>query len=265
MTMTYSQSNNLSSTKKYKSPSILKLALEARTIVEAAGFALGFPLLQASPKGDGHPILVMPGFMAGDATTKLLRTFLNNRGYKAVGWGLGQNLGKYSDLENGCGVDIVNRLTELYEQHGEKVSVIGWSLGGIYARELARLHPEMVRSVITLGSPFAGDMSANHVSWLFEKTSGYTLDQMEGALREKMSQAPPVPTTSFYSKTDGITAWQCCLEVEDGTTENIEVQSSHCGFGHHPFVMWALADRLAQPEGEWKRFEKKGLEHLMFR
>lgn len=250
---------------KNKSPSLLKLALEARTIIEAGAFALSYPLLQKTPKGDGHPVLVMPGFMAGDLSTKLLRTFLKSRNYQAYGWNLGPNLGKYSDLENGCGNEIINRLKELYKKHGTKVSVIGWSLGGIYARELARLHPEMVRSVITLGSPFAGDMTANHVSWLFEKTSGYTLDQMEGALRAKMDKAPPVPTTSFYSKTDGITAWQCCLEIEDDTTENIEVQSSHCGFGHHPFVMWALADRLSQPEGEWQKFEKKGLEHFMFK
>ena len=249
---------------KKESPSFLKLALEVRTIAEAAGFALSFPILQTSAKGDGHPVLVMPGFMGGDGTTKLLRSFLKSRNYKSYGWNLGRNLGKFSDLENGCGQEIVDRLKEIYEMHGEKVSVIGWSLGGIYARELARLHPEMVRTVITLGSPFAGDLTANHVSWLFEKTSGYTLDQMESALREKMRVAPPVPSTAFYSKSDGITHWECCMEVEDEQTENIEVQSSHCGLGRHPFVMWALADRLAQPEGQWKKFERKGLEHLMF-
>ncbi|MGB0496165.1 MAG: esterase/lipase family protein [Kangiellaceae bacterium] len=251
--------------KKPKSPSLIKLALEARTLIEAGGFALSYPILQTAPKGDGHPVLVMPGFMAGDMTTKLLRTFLKSRNYQSYGWNLGRNLGRYSDLEKGCGQEIIDRLKEIYELHGEKVSLIGWSLGGIYARELARLHPEMVRCVITLGSPFAGDLNANNVSWLFEKTSGYTLKQMDGQLRDRMRETPPVPSTAFFSKTDGITAWQCCIEMEDEQTENIEVQSSHCGLGHHPFVMWALADRLAQPEGEWKKFERKGLEHLMFR
>jgi len=250
--------------KKYESPSLLKVVLEARTLLEAGGFALSYPLLQASPKGDGHPVLVLPGYMGGDGTTKLLRTFLKSRNYCAYGWELGRNLGQYSDPEQGCSAEIVDRLQEIYDKHGEKVSVIGWSLGGVYAREVARLQPSLVRSVITLGSPFAGDMRANHVTWLFEKTSGFKIKQMERTLRKRMNAPPPVPTTSFFSKTDGITAWECCLEVEDQTTENIEVPSSHCGLGHHPFVMWAIADRLAQAEGEWEKFQPKGLEHFMF-
>ena len=250
---------------KHNSPSFIKVALEARTIIEAAGFALSYPILQAAPKGDSHPVMVLPGYMGGDGTTKLLRTFLKSRNYRAYGWDLGRNLGQYSDLQTGCNNEIVDRLKHIYQEHGEKVSLIGWSLGGVYARELARLHPDLVRSVITLGSPFAGDMRANHVTWLFEKTSGFKLQQMEGSLRKKMSIPPSVPTTSFFSKTDGITAWECCIEIEDETTENIEVPSSHCGLGHHPFVMWAIADRLSQTEGQWQKFKRKGLEHLMFR
>ncbi len=250
---------------KHNSPSFIKVVLELRAIAEAGGFALSYPILQAAPKGDGHPIMVLPGYMGGDGTTKLLRTFLKNRNYQAYGWDLGRNLGQYSDPHAGCNEQIVNRLKDIYEKHGEKVTVIGWSLGGVYARELARLQPDLVRSVITLGSPFAGDMRANHVTWLFEKTSGFKLKQMEGFLRKRMDLPPPVPTTSFFSKTDGVTAWECCIEIEDETTENIEVFSSHCGLGHHPFVMWAIADRLAQAEGEWKKFERKGLEHLMFK
>ena len=102
---------------KSQSPSLLKLALEARTIIEAGGFALSYPILQTAPKGDGHPVLVMPGFMAGDMTTKLLRIFLKSRNYKSYGWNLGRNLGRYSDLENGCGKEIIDRLKEIYEQH----------------------------------------------------------------------------------------------------------------------------------------------------
>jgi len=250
---------------KHKSPSLIKVVLEVRTILEAGGFALSYPILQAAAKGDGHPVMVLPGYMGGDGTTKLLRTFLKSRNYKPYGWDLGRNLGQFSDPQTGCNDKIVDRLKKIHAIHGEKVSLIGWSLGGVYARELARLQPDLVRSVITLGSPFAGDMRANHVSWLFEKTSGFKIKQMESTLRQKMAKPPPVPTTSFFSKTDGITAWECCIEVEDSTTENIEVPSSHCGLGHHPFVMWAIADRLAQAEGEWKKFERKGLEHLMYK
>ncbi len=248
-----------------KSPSWIKVALEARTILEAGSMALSFPLLQASPKGDGHPVLVLPGFLAGDFSTKLLRTFLKSRNYQAYGWGLGRNLGTHSHPEKGCGDAIIARLQEIYEKHGQKVSIIGWSLGGIFARELARTHPEMTRYVITLGSPHSGDLGANHAKWLFERTSGFSLEDLATSLRERMSTTPPVPTTSFYSKTDGITAWESCLEETNHNSENIEVPSSHTGMGHHPFVMWAIANRLAQPEGEWKKFERRGLEHLMFR
>jgi pimeloyl-ACP methyl ester carboxylesterase len=249
---------------RVKSPSILKIALEARSFFEAGSFALSFPILQTSAKGDGHPVLVLPGYLASDFSTKLLRTFLKSRNYKPYGWKLGRNLGKQSHPETGCGEDIVQRLSEIYQKHQQKVSIIGWSLGGIYARELAKMHPDMVRQVITLGSPFSHSLKANHASKLFEKTSGYALHEMNPDLRENMRYSPPVPTTSIYSKTDGITAWQCCLEIEDKTTQNIEVSSSHCGFGHHPFVMWVIADRLAQVENDWQLFEPKKLEKLMF-
>ncbi len=251
--------------KKIKRPSLLKMALEARTFFEAGSFAMSYPLLQTTPKGDGHPVLVMPGFLANDFSTKLLRTFLKSRGYKPYGWKLGRNMGKQSHPETGCGEDVIARLEDLYHKHGQKVSLIGWSLGGIYARELAKLRPKMVRQVITLGSPFNGSLKANHASKLFQKTSGYKLSEMNKNLRKNMKFSPPVPTTSIYSKSDGITAWQCCLEIQDKTTQNIEVSSSHCGLGHHPFVMWVIADRLAQNEKNWTRFRPSYLEKAMFR
>ena len=250
--------------KQIKRPSLLKLALEARTFFEAGSFAMSYPLLQATAKGDGHPVMVMPGFLANDFSTKLLRTFLKSRGYKAYGWKLGRNLGRQSHPETGCGPEIIQRLEEIYKKHQQKVSLIGWSLGGIYARELAKLKPEWVRQVITLGSPFSRSLKANHATKIFEKTSGYGLHEMNQELRKSMPLAPPVPATSIYSKSDGVTAWQCCLEIPDKTTQNIEVSSSHCGLGHHPFVMWVIADRLAQKEDDWQLFEPKKLEKLMF-
>jgi len=263
--MIKSQTENMEQKKNSSAPSFIKLALEVRTLLEAGSFALSYPLLSTADKGDGHPVLVMPGFMAGDFSTKLLRTFLKGRGYQAYGWDLGRNLGKFSDPVTGCGEEIVNRLKEIQAIHNEKVSVIGWSLGGIYARELARLQPDLVRFVITLGSPFSGNLSANHATWLFERTSGYSIDTMDKDLWKTMRTPPPVPSTSFYSKTDGITAWECCLEEEHEITENIEVPSSHCGMGHHPFVMWAIANRLAQAEDNWQKFEPQGFEKAMYK
>jgi pimeloyl-ACP methyl ester carboxylesterase len=244
---------------------MIKMALEARTFFEAGSFAISYPLLQATPKGDGHPVMVMPGFLASDFSTKLLRTFLKSRGYRAYGWKLGRNLGKQSHPETGCGEDVIARFEDIYHKHGQKVSLIGWSLGGIYARELAKLHPDMTRQVITLGSPFSLSLKANHATKIFEKTSGYGLHEMNPELRQNMPIAPNVPTTSIYSKSDGITAWECCLESPDETTQNIEVSSSHCGLGHHPFVMWVIADRLAQHTDEWQLFKPNKLEKLMFK
>lgn len=264
MSQTTKDNVNNSPKRKFKRPSLFKIALEARTFFEAGSFALSYPLLNTAPKGDGHPVLVMPGFLASDLSTKLLRTFLKNRGYKAYGWNLGRNLGKQSDPETGCGPEIIARLEEIYNKHNEKVSIIGWSLGGIFARELAKIRPELTRQVITLGSPFNGSLKANHASMLFQKTSGYKFKEMNKKLRKNMKFAPPVPTTSVYSKSDGITAWQCCLEIQSETTQNIEVVSSHCGLGHHPFVMWVIADRLAQDIENWQHFEPKKLEKLMF-
>ena len=245
-------------------PSFFKLAFEMRTLFEAGSFALSFPLLQATPKGDGHPILVMPGFLASDFSTKLLRTFLKTRNYKAYGWGLGRNMGRQSHPTTGCGPAVIRRLHDIYKQHGQKVTLIGWSLGGIYARELSRLHPEMVRQVVTMGSPFCNNQRANHATKIFEKTSGYKLSDMCPILVKNMPLPPPVPSTSFYSKSDGITAWQCCLEQKTETTQNIQVRCSHLGYGHHPVVMWALADRLAQKEDEWQHFKAKHVEKLVY-
>ncbi len=246
-------------------PSFFKLALEMRTVFEAGSFALSYPLVQTTPKGDGHPVLVVPGFLASDFSTKLLRTFLKSRNYQPYGWRLGRNMGRHSDPLTGCGPAIIRRLQDISHKHGEKVTLIGWSLGGIYARELSRQHPELVRQVISMGSPFCNNQRANHATKIFEKTSGYKLSDMCPKLLKNMPLPPPVPSTSFYSKSDGITAWQCCLEQISGTTQNIEVVCSQLGYGHHPAVMWALADRLAQKEGQWQPFKAKHIERLIYK
>ncbi|TDR22397.1 esterase/lipase family protein [Marinicella litoralis] len=246
-------------------PSIFKMALEMRTFFEAGSFAFSYPLLQTTPKGDGHPVLVLPGFLASDFSTKLLRTFLKSRNYKPYGWKLGRNMGRHSDPITGCGPAIIQRLKDIHQKHGEKVTLIGWSLGGIYARELARQQPALVRQVVSMGSPFCNNQRANHATKIFEKTSGYKLTDMCPKLLKNMPTPPPVPSTSFYSKSDGITAWQCCVEQDSELTQNIEVVCSHLGYGHHPAVMWALADRLAQADGQWQPFKARLIEKLIYK
>ena len=239
-------------------PSRELLLLEARAIAELAAFFSMLPLLRLAPTGDGHPVLVLPGLAASDLSTQPLRAFLTDRGYRAHGWKLGRNLGPRPGVEAG----ILARLAELHERYKRKVSVIGWSLGGVYARELARRASGQVRSVITLGSPFAGEPRASNAWRLYELASGRRAD--DWPRRERMKEPPPVPATAIFSRTDGIVAWQGCLEREGPSSENIEVEGSHSGLGHNPLVLYALADRLAQPEGQWRPFDRSGARSLVY-
>lgn len=235
------------------------LLLEGRAVLELGAFFAAAPWLRMTARGDGHPVLVLPGLGASDVSTRPLRSFLAGRGYAVHGWGRGRNLGRRNMVD----LYLVPRLKDLRQRYDRRVSVIGWSLGGIYARELAKRAPDDVRLVITLGSPFAGNPKASNVWRLFEASSGRKVDDDPEA-RRRRREPPPVPTTAIFSRTDGIVAWQRCTEQEGARIENIEVQSSHCGLGHHPAVLYAIADRLAQPEGEWRPFERSGLKRLLY-
>jgi pimeloyl-ACP methyl ester carboxylesterase len=236
-------------------PSPWLLALEGRAFLELAALVPALPFLAGAPRGDGHPVLVMPGWLAGDASTRALRWFLRNRGYHAHGWRLGTNVGPSAEIVAGIGA----RFAALRTRHRRKVSVIGWSLGGIYARELARRFPDDVRQVITLASPFR-EPSATTVAWLHRAGLGRRFPSVddEVAAQRRLRTPPPVPCTAIYSKTDGIAAWRSCCEEASPLTENVEVASSHCGIGHHPAALLVIADRLAQPEGAWRPFRADG-------
>jgi pimeloyl-ACP methyl ester carboxylesterase len=138
--------------------------------------------------------------------------------------------------------------------HEQKVSLIGWSLGGIYAREIARVMPDAVRQVITLGTPFAGDGDATNVGWIYRVLSGQPA-RVDDNLSRRLRSTPPVPTTSVFSRSDGVVAWQACQEPRElPQAENVEVEGSHVGLVWHPKVWSVVADRLAQPEGAWRPY-----------
>src|ERR1700746_201697 len=141
-------------------PSRLLLALEPRAIWELQAFLAAYPLLQRAPRGDGHPVLVLPGLAASDVSTRPLRTYLRAQGYSAHGWKQGSNHGPRAGVE----ATIDARLAELAQRHSRKVSLIGWSLGGVFAREAARRSSDLVRQVITLGRPFAHQAKAGNCS-----------------------------------------------------------------------------------------------------
>ena len=240
-------------------PSRELLLLELRAIWELTAFFASYPLLRLAPRGDGHPVLVLPGLAASDLSTRPLRRYLRDQGWKAHGWKLGPNHGPRPGVE----ARMQERLAELHARYGRKVSLVGWSLGGIFARELARRAPDQVRAVITLGSPFAGAPKASNAWRLYERASESRVEDYPG--RERMKLPPPVPSTAIYTRSDGIVAWQGCLEREGPTSENIEIEGSHCGLGHNPFALYAIADRLSQPEGEWQPFDRRGLRAMVYR
>ena len=245
---------------RLRPPSRALMFLEGRAISELGAFLGALPLLSLAPRGDGHPVLVLPGLVASDASTRPLRSFLENRGYAASGWRQGRNLG----LRPGVQHAITDLVKELNDCHGRKVSLIGWSLGGLYARQLAKMMPERVRSVITLGSPFAGNPKSTNAWRVYEMASGRRADEEDARFGGSLSGTPPVPTTAIFSRTDGICAWQGCMEKTSSISESIEVESSHCGMGHHPAAVYAVADRLAQPEGKWKPFDRSGWRSIVF-
>jgi len=235
------------------------MLLEWRAPIEFALLVAAQPLLSRLPRGDGHPVLVFPGMGASDLTTLPLRRFLHRLGYVTQAWGQGFNFGPRPGVIERAGAD----LQSLADRHGRPVSLIGWSLGGIYARELAKRHPAASRCVVTLGTPFTGDPKATNAWRIYEFLTGTKVDNAK--LMAGIGEAPPLPTTSIYSRSDGIVSWRCSVNEPGPLVENIEVQSSHVGMGLNPLALYAVADRLAQPIDQWRTFDASGARRWFFR
>ncbi len=226
----------------------------SRALFELASFLPYSVSRYYHKKGDGHPVLIIPGFMATDTSTVPLRSFILKLGYQVYGWGAGRNYAseEYQDL-------LIQKLDNLYEKHGEKISVIGWSLGGVFARQIAKARPNLVRQVITLGSPFKGVTTSNNAKWMYDfitRDSG----GVNPELLEDIPHPAPVPTTAIYSKEDGVVPWQLCMEeVENAIHQNVQVRGSHLGLGVNPSVLNIIADRLLYEEDNWQKFEPNNL------
>ncbi len=246
----------------FSAPSAWLMALEFRAFWELGALLPAWPALQRAPTGDGQPVIIFPGLSASDSSTLPLRGYLGTLGYDVSGWNQGFNFGARAGV-----LDVAMRqVSDTFDVTGKKVSLIGWSLGGIYARELAKALPDKVRCVITLGTPFAGSHKSTNAWRVYELTSGRRVEHASSHF--DLPKAPPVPTTSLFSRTDGVVAWQASIQTPcevNPHTENVEVFASHVGIGVNPSAWWAVADRLSQREGEWKPFQRKGgLHGLIF-
>lgn len=233
-----------------RAPSKLKLLLEGRGLLDLPALFAAAPFLAMAPRGERHPVLVLPGLGANDRSTFVLRGFLSGLGYDVRGWARDRNV-RIPQMEIPA---VVRTVSELFETFDSRVSVIGWSLGGILAREVARETPSHVRMVITLGSPFAAP-NANNVRTIWQLLMGQSAVTANSARVAEMARPLPVPATAIYTRSDGIVAWQACLEEEGPQRENIEVRTTHIGLGIHAPALWVIADRLAQPEGIWIPFQ----------
>lgn len=221
-------------------PPPLSLALSdgPRALVDAAVLKLAAPILEKMPRASGkHSVMVIPGFLGDDRGNAPLVRFLQKLGYHASGWGQGRNLGTSSFNED----SLTEVLADLALAGGGQVSLVGHSLGGIYAREIARMEPDSIRQVITLGSPFGpGHEEASHASRFYERLNPEDH-------RDRVNPAPPpVPTTAIYTKGDGVVNWRTSRQPgKNHHVDNIRVIGSHIGLNINAAVWYWIAKKLA--------------------
>jgi hypothetical protein len=230
----------------------LFLTEPVRGLVDLAALLVAAPWLVTAPRGDGHGVLVLPGLLASDTSTLPLRGYLGWLGYDVRGWDLGRNRGPTEEVLAG----MPRALLAHARRTGGPVSLVGWSLGGIYARELARRDAKHVRQVITLGSPFAmqDPRRQSRVDGPYRRLSHLHADGARLPTPKDRARPIGVPSTSVYSRLDGVVSWQACREPESQSHQNVEVRCSHIGFGVDPATLWLIADRLAVPRDQHRPF-----------
>ena len=246
---------------------LARLASESTALMEiGALMALRRRLLDLVPQGDGHPVMLIPGFTATDRAMAYLRRFLDDCGYVASGWEQGRNLGVSRDRLDA----LVRRVRALVDDSGRQVSLVGWSGGGMYARALGHRLPDAIRQVITLGTPFKLDEDSldylpQGIYRLHERLSPRAPAEEQALTAEAWKSPPPVPTSSLFSERDALAPWPFCLDVTDSRSENIHVPGSHAGMTYNPLIYYVLADRLTQQAETWQPFQLGLLRRAFFR
>jgi pimeloyl-ACP methyl ester carboxylesterase len=250
-------------------PSPWYTLLEYRALAEAALFPSGWLLmLRGAPLGDGHPVLLVPGFVGDARSLALLKWFLRGRGYRVEDWGLGRNVG----FQRRHVQALEQKVRWLHHTTGRRVSLVGWSLGGVFAMYAAHRLPECVRGVITLGSPVSTDPQRSDTPAVVKalyRLIAHPMGPVAHAAHvdaRRMRRPPPCPVSCLYSETDGVVPpHEATIDGDPSRHENIRVPGSHVGLGFNALVLWIVADRLAQPEGAWRPFEPSGLPGQVYR
>ena len=251
-------------------PHLVYQALEVRALLELALLPWSTPLRAQAPRGDGHPVLLLPGFMGSETSLIALEIFLRNRGYAVETWGLGRNVG----FRSRHATALEQKIRHIAHTSGRKLSLVGWSLGGVFSLYGAHQAPECVRNVITLGSPVTvdpdGSASPAFVKAMYRLIAHpmgpavHTMQPRARKLREH--EQLQMPMSCLYSLSDGVVPPQeATIDGDPSRHENIRVPGSHVGLGFNAAVLWIVADRLAQPEGQWTPFEPSGPLGLAYR
>ena len=230
-------------------PPVGRLWLEAVSAMTPMPRKVVLAAHRGAPRGDGHPVLIVPGFLRGEGYMQPLYRFLTARGYAVQGWRLGVNLGPTDRILEG----LERRLDEIVARHGRKASLVGHSLGGALARQLAKQRLEQVRQLIVLASPIRVP-TASQLEPLYRLLAPWHSPNLP-SLYLGINEPPDVPVTALHTCSDGIVAWQSCLEVPGPRRENIEVRGNHSTLPSNPEVLLILAERLAQPEAVWRPYE----------
>lgn len=226
--------------KEPTAPSLLTTAGESLAPIEFLRLIAHSPRLLRQKKGNREPVIVLPGLGASNISTSILRNYLSWLNYHVTGWSIGRNIGNVNAMVPA----VKTQLREIYQEHQTKVNLIGWSLGGIVAREVARDIPELVSQIITLGSPIIGGPKYTSFASFYIQ-QGYDLDELETRIRERQKKAIDVPITAIYSKRDGVVAWHACMDQQHKQADNIEVSATHLGLGVSPEVLEIVAKKLS--------------------
>jgi hypothetical protein len=221
-------------------PPLSGLIREIRGFLELPRLLLRFRDLARQPRGHGEPILVLPGYGAGDGSTLILKSYLRLLGYHVRGWGLGRNSGDVPDLFP----RVLKRISSFAHRTHQQVRLIGWSLGGYLAREAARECPDLIHRVITLGTPVIGGPKYTVVARRFQRR-GIDMAAIEAEIELRNQISLCTPVTAIYSRTDAVVAWEACIDQNDTYVEHVEVLTTHVGLGFSPEVYKIIAQRLA--------------------